>query len=243
MGWSLWDTLDLIPIVGEVARLGQGITLGVQGKWDEAGEAFANMGVNLAGDALGLVTGGAGKVGVTAGRIGVKAVAKEGVVLAEHAAVDTLEKEGAHAATAVVRKAEVEAAELALAEAKAAEREALWSSRAAEYKKIQARKREKLDVPDIAGTLENISSFFPSSVPEDVPLTDESLTVIQNEGATKHRDKHKSRVLMQPGADPLRALYTESSEASPVKSSTDITHLVIGVAVVGATVYVLYTLS
>ena len=82
MSW--WETaLDAVPIVGATYRTGRAVAAHVTGDHEEANRQWAEAGMNAAGDALGLVTGGAGKVATTAARVGtkaaVKAVAKQGI--------------------------------------------------------------------------------------------------------------------------------------------------------------------
>lgn len=77
MGWG-WFAVDCIPFVGGIARTVQsGIKL-VQGDVEGAKEAIKNAGMNFAGDALGVVTGGAGKVAAVAGRTALKVAEKKG---------------------------------------------------------------------------------------------------------------------------------------------------------------------
>ena len=88
MSW--WETaLDAVPIVGTAYRTGCAVTAHVTGDHEEAGRQWAEAGMNAAGDALGLVTGGAGKVASTAAKVGAKAavktVAKQGVKAAVRA--------------------------------------------------------------------------------------------------------------------------------------------------------------
>lgn len=84
MSDSWWETaLDAVPVVGTAYRTGRAVTAHVTGDHEEAGRQWSEAGMNAAGDALGLVTGGAGKVATTAARVGTKAavktVAKQGV--------------------------------------------------------------------------------------------------------------------------------------------------------------------
>ena len=82
MSW--WENVvDAVPLVGTTYRTGRAIAAHVSGDHEEAGRQWTDAGMNLAGDALGVVTGGAGKVATTAAKVGaktaVKAVAKAGV--------------------------------------------------------------------------------------------------------------------------------------------------------------------
>ena len=78
MSW--WeDTLDAVPVVGTAYRTGAAVAAHVTGDHEEAQRQWTEAGMNAAGDALGLVTGGAGKVATTAAKVGVKAVAKTAV--------------------------------------------------------------------------------------------------------------------------------------------------------------------
>lgn len=251
MSWSFWDALDFIPIVGEVARLGQGVVLGIQGKWNEAGEAFTSMSMDLAGDALGLVTGGSGKAGVVAGRVGVKATTiagKEGVAFAEHTAVGAIEQESMK----TLSKGEMRVAEAAAREARVAERKAEQEAFKVEHgqwradlekraeQSWQTRQRERLDAPDIPGAVMSLAALLPSAQPETIPLTDSTLPVLQRDGATKHKHKHKDAVLVQPGADLARLVTKPAVErVAPVDSGVDLGQVLLATAAVGVGVYVI----
>ena len=78
MSW--WETaLDAVPVVGVAYRTGAAVTAHVTGDHEEAQRQWTEAGMNAAGDALGLVTGGAGKVATTAAKVGAKAVVKTAV--------------------------------------------------------------------------------------------------------------------------------------------------------------------
>lgn len=75
MSW--WEAgVDAIPGVGTVYRTGRAIAAHATGDHDEASRQWTEAGMNAAGDALGLVTGGAGKVATTAAKVGAKTVVK-----------------------------------------------------------------------------------------------------------------------------------------------------------------------
>lgn len=114
MGFTLWDVVDFIPVVGTVARLGESAVLAVQGKGDEALDALSDAGMNVAGDALGLVTGGAGKLVVAGGRTVAKVAVK-----------------GARTATKVAEGG------VARAGVKATEKQAMSAARKAAYEAMQ----------------------------------------------------------------------------------------------------------
>ena len=75
-GESILNVTDFIPIIGGVVRTVQSGVLLVQGDTDAAGKAIQEAGMNFGGDALGLVTGGAGKVAFNAGRAVTKTASK-----------------------------------------------------------------------------------------------------------------------------------------------------------------------
>ena len=86
MSW--WETLlDSVPVVGTGYRTARAVTAHLTGDHEEAQQQWAEAGMNLAGDAIGVFTGGAGKVATAAAKAGaqaaakasVKAVTKEGV--------------------------------------------------------------------------------------------------------------------------------------------------------------------
>ena len=75
MSW--WETaLDSCPVVGTVYHAGNAVAAHVTGDHEEANHQWAEAGMNVAGDALGLVTGGAGKVATMAAKVGAKAAVK-----------------------------------------------------------------------------------------------------------------------------------------------------------------------
>lgn len=100
MGFSAWDVVDFIPIVGSVARLGESVVLAAQGRGDDAVESLRIAGMNVAGDALGLATGGVGKMAVSGGRVATKLL-----VSGTRAAEETAEGGLVRAATRATEKA------------------------------------------------------------------------------------------------------------------------------------------
>ncbi|MGA1355016.1 MAG: hypothetical protein ACO32I_09625, partial [Candidatus Limnocylindrus sp.] len=46
--WTVFNSLDHVPIVGEIARLGQTITAAIQGDGEQVKDAATNLGYNLA---------------------------------------------------------------------------------------------------------------------------------------------------------------------------------------------------
>jgi len=78
-GFNIMGALDFIPIVGGIARTVEAGGHALAGNTEYAKEAISNAGMNFVGDALGLVTGGAGKVGMIAAKTGAKALVKQGV--------------------------------------------------------------------------------------------------------------------------------------------------------------------
>ena len=104
-----WETvLDTIPIVGTGYRTVNAIAAHISGDHEEAQKQWTEAGMNLAGDALGLVTGGAGKVAATAAKAGVKTVlkvaTKQGVKAMTKQTLKQAAKEGGKAATRAARK-------------------------------------------------------------------------------------------------------------------------------------------
>ena len=95
------NVLDFIPIVGTVYRSGKAIANHAMGDHEEAQKQWVEAGMNAAGDALGLVTGGTGKVAANAARVGVKVAGKvvlkegvkQGVKLAGRAAARAVRKQ------------------------------------------------------------------------------------------------------------------------------------------------------
>ena len=69
MSWLL----DCIPVVGTVYRAGNAVAAHIAGDHKEANRHWVEAGMDVAGIALGLVTGGAGKVETTATKVGAKA--------------------------------------------------------------------------------------------------------------------------------------------------------------------------
>lgn len=84
MSW-FESVVDAVPGVGTAYRATRAVAAHVTGDHDEASRQWAEAGTNAAGDALGLVTGGAGKVAMVGGKAAVKAVAKQGVKAAVRA--------------------------------------------------------------------------------------------------------------------------------------------------------------
>ena len=64
MSWLL----DFIPVVGTVYRAGNAVAAHIAGDHKEANRHWVEAGMDVAGDALGLVTGGA-KVGAKAAKM------------------------------------------------------------------------------------------------------------------------------------------------------------------------------
>ena len=58
--WKI--NVDSIAGVGTVYRTSKAVSAHVSGDHDEAKRQWTEAGINLAGDALGMVTGGAGKI-------------------------------------------------------------------------------------------------------------------------------------------------------------------------------------
>ena len=107
MSW--WETaVDCIPVVGATYRTVNAINAHVAGDHERAQEEWTNAGINIAGDALGLVTGGAGKVAIVAARTGVKVAVnvatKQGVKAASKQVLKQAVKQGGRAATRSARK-------------------------------------------------------------------------------------------------------------------------------------------
>ena len=97
MSW--WENVvDVVPVAGAVYRAGAAVAAHASGDHEEAQKQWAEAGMNAAGDALGLVTGGAGKVAAVGARAAVKAGGK------------VLAKEGAKQATSQGVKAGFQAA-------------------------------------------------------------------------------------------------------------------------------------
>ncbi len=100
--------LDAIPVVGTGYRTVNAIAAHISGDHEKAKEQWAEAGMNLAGDALGLVTGGAGKVASTAAKVGAKTalkiVTKQGVKAMTKETLKEAAKKGGKAAIRAGRK-------------------------------------------------------------------------------------------------------------------------------------------
>lgn len=99
-GWNPMEVMDCIPIVGTVARVAEAGVKVSQGDMDGARASLGEAALNAAGDAVGLATGGTGKVAMTAARVGAKVVVKQAVKQGVKQAV----KAGARAAVRAVSK-------------------------------------------------------------------------------------------------------------------------------------------
>ena len=82
MSW--WENfVDAVPVVGTAYRTGAAIAAHATGDHEAAQQQWAEAGMNAAGDALGLVTGGAGKMAAvgarTAAKVGGQVLVKEGM--------------------------------------------------------------------------------------------------------------------------------------------------------------------
>lgn len=93
--WGFWDVIDMIPIVGSVARAGQLGVLLVKGDTEGAKEAALNLAMNVAGDAMMLVSGPGGKAAMTSAKTAVKAGAKAGAKAVVKGGVKFTSKAGA----------------------------------------------------------------------------------------------------------------------------------------------------
>ena len=107
MSW--WESvLDAIPVVGTGYRTVQAIAAHIEGDHEKAKQQWADAGMNLAGDALSLVTGGAGKVASVAAKTGVKTAitvaTKQGVKAMTKESLKQAAKQGGKAATRAARK-------------------------------------------------------------------------------------------------------------------------------------------
>ena len=98
MSW-LFNVIDFIPVVGTVSRLTQASVLAITGQGDEALDALKSAGLNLAGDAVGLLTAGVGKAAFAGTRAAVKITqaaatqaGKTALRAAEKAAMQAAEK-------------------------------------------------------------------------------------------------------------------------------------------------------
>lgn len=92
MAWSLMDAADCIPIVGAVARTAETGYCLANGDTEGAKEAAINAGLNVAGDALGVVTGGTGKVAMCGVRAAGKVAMKQGAKAALKAGAKAISK-------------------------------------------------------------------------------------------------------------------------------------------------------
>ena len=81
MSWlkSVVDAIpvDLIPVFGTEYRAVQAVSAHIQGDHEGAQQKWTEAGLNLAGDALGFVSGGVGKVAAVVIKEGAKTIAKE----------------------------------------------------------------------------------------------------------------------------------------------------------------------
>ena len=103
MPW--WEgVLDAIPVVGTAYRTVNAVAAHVVGDHERAKEQWAEAGMNLAGDALGLVTGGAGKVASVAAKNAIKFAAKEGMKSVSKKVVRDAAKQGGKAAVRMAKK-------------------------------------------------------------------------------------------------------------------------------------------
>ena len=78
MSW-FENVLDAVPVVGTGYRSARAVAAHMTGDHETASQQWAEAGMNLAGDAAGLVTGGAGKVAATAAKAAVKHGAKAAI--------------------------------------------------------------------------------------------------------------------------------------------------------------------
>jgi len=78
MNYSLMDAADFVPVVGTVARTAEAGYCLANGDTEGAKEAAMNASLNAAGDALGVVTGGSGKVAMSGARAAGKVAMKQG---------------------------------------------------------------------------------------------------------------------------------------------------------------------
>lgn len=74
--FTVYDFLDVIPIIGTAARLGDSAVQGLSGNGDKSVDQLKGAGINLAGDALGAVTAGLGKFVFSGARLGTKVALK-----------------------------------------------------------------------------------------------------------------------------------------------------------------------
>lgn len=156
------DILDVIPVVGAVNRA-------AQGDWVDAG-------INLGGDLLGLVTGGAGKAAVAGSRAGAKAIS---------AGVRAGAKAGAKAATKKVlpsvatgfEKGMVKAGGKSITQesAQAAVRQSAQSGRAAWFASLHASARPVAKVvehgPVTSGAMKSAEQTAIKNAPHTIAAT------------------------------------------------------------------------
>ena len=89
---SAFDVLDFVPVVGTVARLGQGLVEDINGNGAEARKHYAMGGVNLGMDLINVATLGVGGTGArVASGMGARVATKVGVEVAAHAAEEGVE--------------------------------------------------------------------------------------------------------------------------------------------------------
>ena len=104
--WEL--AVDIVPVVGTVYRTGKAITAHIEGDHERAAEEWINAGMNVASDAIGLATGGVGKVATaavsTGGKIVVKVAAQQGVKAVSKQVIKHTVKQGSRAAARSARK-------------------------------------------------------------------------------------------------------------------------------------------
>lgn len=140
---GFWDgflkVVENIPVVGTVTLATESAVLGIQGKGHEALGKLGEAGVGLAGDALGLVTGGAGKAAMVAGKLGTQTA----LTLAETGAKGALKKGSTEAIRAAETQAAKAAAEKAAREAAAAEARAAEKALAKKAEEEAIRKAER----------------------------------------------------------------------------------------------------
>ena len=108
MSWWWVTVLDAIPVVGTGYRTVNAVAAHIGGGHKKAKEQWAEAGMNLSTDALGLVTGGAGKVTSTAVKAGAKTAlrtaTKQGVKAMTKETLKEAAKQGSKAAVRAGRK-------------------------------------------------------------------------------------------------------------------------------------------
>lgn len=107
MSW--WESVvDAIPLVGTGYRTVNAIAAHIGGDHEEAQRQWAEAGMNLASDGLGLLTGGVGKVAGVAARVGAKTAlsiaTKQGVKAMTKSTLKQAAKKGGKAAVRAARK-------------------------------------------------------------------------------------------------------------------------------------------